>query len=175
MVAHVPLRPEALSAVLRAGERPLVLVNPDMDVEILLLAEGLAAGGESALEGLRAIVQVHVSIQTNLATECLLTTVMRADECLIAAALGLSGGVGSVVVLLLVLRVVLARRAVHRVGALPVAGGLLRGPLTKDCSCRRRGALPSICRRCFSGDLSLLRGPRRQGCRLPPRWRLLWC
>ena len=108
VVPHVPLRPEALAAALRAGERPLVLVNPDMDVEILLFTEGLTAGGEAALEGLRAIVQVHMSIQTNLATECLLTTVMRADECLLAAALGLSSGVRSVVVLLLVLQVVLA-------------------------------------------------------------------
>ena len=92
VVPHVPLRSEALAAALRAGEWPLVLMNPDVDVEILLFTEGLAAPWKVTLEGLCAIVQVHMGIQANLATKSLLTTVMRANECLIAAALGLSSG-----------------------------------------------------------------------------------
>ena len=36
VVAHVPLRAEALATTLRAGEGPLVFVNPDMNVQVLL-------------------------------------------------------------------------------------------------------------------------------------------
>ena len=165
MVPHVSLRSEALAAALRAGEWPLVLVNPDVDVEILLFTEGLAAPWEVTLEGLRAIVQVHMGIQANLATEGLLTTVMRANECLIASALGFSSGVrcGINLPLLVGVLFILTRRAVHRTGALPVAGGLLRGPLSKDYrSCLSRGFLPnSIYRSWFRGDLRSLLGGLR--------------
>ena len=87
VITHVSLRPEALPAALGAGERPLVLVNPDMDVQVLLLTESFIAAGKGALEGLGAVVQVHMRVQSNLATECLFTAVMRADEGHVAAAL----------------------------------------------------------------------------------------
>ena len=91
VVAHVALRPEAFSTILRAYEGPLVLVDPDVNIQVLLFGKGLAAIRKSALKGLRPIVQVHMRIQSNLATECLLTTVMRAYKCLLADTLHFKG------------------------------------------------------------------------------------
>ena len=82
MISHVSFGAEALTAILRASEWPLILVYPQMYVQVLLLAECLVAVREGAFEWLCAIVQVHMGIQSNLATENLLTTVMRANKCL---------------------------------------------------------------------------------------------
>ena len=67
MITHVPLRPEALTAALGTRIGPLILVNPHMDLEVLLLAEGLAAGWIWTLEWLRPIMNVHVGLKANLA------------------------------------------------------------------------------------------------------------
>ena len=66
MVTHVSLRPEALTTILRARIGPFVLVNPDVDLEILFLTEGLAAVWIGALKGLCPIMNVHVGLKANL-------------------------------------------------------------------------------------------------------------
>ena len=48
VVHHVPLRAEALSAVLGALERPVVVMNSHMHRQIMPIVEGLAAGGDWA-------------------------------------------------------------------------------------------------------------------------------
>ena len=67
VITHVSLRPEALTAALGTRIGPLILVNPHMDLEVLLLAEGLAAGWIRTLEWLRPIMNVHVGLKANLA------------------------------------------------------------------------------------------------------------
>jgi hypothetical protein len=87
VVSHVALGAEAFATALRAGEWPLVLVNSDVDGQVLLFAEGLVTARKSALEGLRAIVQVHMCIQTNLPIEDLVATGVWADERLVTVTL----------------------------------------------------------------------------------------
>ena len=64
VVQHVSFGAEALAAALRAGERPLVRVDPLMNLQILFLAEALVAARELALKGLCPVVEVHVCVQS---------------------------------------------------------------------------------------------------------------
>ena len=84
MVPHVSLGAEALPAILRAGKRPFIFVNSNMDLQVLFLAESLMAPGKRALERLRPVMQMHVGIQPYLAGELLFAAGMRADEHLLA-------------------------------------------------------------------------------------------
>ena len=86
MIPHVPLCPKAFSAILRASEGPLIFVNSNVYVEILLLAKSFTAFGKGALKRLGAVVQVHMGVQANPAAEALIAAVVRAGERLVAAA-----------------------------------------------------------------------------------------
>ena len=66
MITHVSLRPEALTAVLRARVGPLIRVDSVVDLEVLLLTEGLAAVWKGTLIGLCPIMDMHVGLKTNL-------------------------------------------------------------------------------------------------------------
>jgi hypothetical protein len=81
MVFHVALGAEALSTVLmRADEGSLVIVDPAVNVEVLLFAEGFFAAQECAFKGLCAEMHVHVGIEADSTAENLLASVMWADE-----------------------------------------------------------------------------------------------
>ena len=80
VVEHVALGAETFTAVLWADKRPLVLVDPIVDFQILLLAKRLAAVRELALVGLRAVVHVLVGMQAHLAVEGFATAFVFADE-----------------------------------------------------------------------------------------------
>ena len=60
MIPHVALGAETFAAALGAREWAFVLVDPRVDLEVLLLAESLSAVGEEAAEGLGSVVQVQV-------------------------------------------------------------------------------------------------------------------
>ena len=66
MITHVTFRPETLAAPLWTRIGPLILVDPDMDFEVLLLTKGLATVWIRTLEGLCSIMNVHVGLKTNL-------------------------------------------------------------------------------------------------------------
>lgn len=89
VVPHITLGAEAFAAVLRASEGSLILVDSDVNIEVLFLAECLIAPREITLERLRSVVQVHVGVETNFAAECFVTTVMRAEKGQIALTLHL--------------------------------------------------------------------------------------
>ena len=66
MITHVPLRSEALTTVLWARIGPVILVDSVVDLEVLLLTEGLAAGRKGTLIGLCPIMNMHVGLKANL-------------------------------------------------------------------------------------------------------------
>jgi len=53
VVTHVAFGAETLAAALGAGERSFILVDSDVDLQVLLLAEGLWTGRKWTLERLR--------------------------------------------------------------------------------------------------------------------------
>ena len=65
VITHVSLRPEALAAILRARKGPRVLVDSVVDLEVLLLAEGLAAARKGTLVGLCPIMDMYVGLKAN--------------------------------------------------------------------------------------------------------------
>lgn len=70
MVLHVALGAEGLAAAGHGAlEGPLVSVNPHVDPQVLLLGEGFVAAGVFALVRLRAIVHVHVGVQSHAAAK----------------------------------------------------------------------------------------------------------
>ena len=66
VVTHVPLRPETLTAILWTRIGSLVLVDSDMNLEVLLLTEGLITAWKRTLERLSPIMDMHVGLQTYL-------------------------------------------------------------------------------------------------------------
>ena len=66
VVKHIPLCPEALTAALWTRVRPPILVDSGVNLEVLLLTEGLVAVWIRTLEGLSPIVNMHVGLKTNL-------------------------------------------------------------------------------------------------------------
>ena len=80
VIKHVPLRPEALTAILWARIGPFILVDSDVDLEVLLLTEGLVATREWTLKGLRPIMNMHVGLKTNLTFESLIAAGFRTEE-----------------------------------------------------------------------------------------------
>ena len=80
VITHVPLRPEALTAALGTRIGPLILVNPHMDLEVLLLTEGFTTAREWTLEWLCSIMDVHVSLEANLSCEGLTAARMLTDK-----------------------------------------------------------------------------------------------
>ena len=83
MVPHVSFGAEALSTVLWAGKRPFIFVNSNVNLQVLLLTEGLVAPWKWALERLSPVMQVHVGIQPDLAGERLFAARMRTDKSLL--------------------------------------------------------------------------------------------
>ena len=53
VVTHVAFGAETFAAALGAGERSFILVDSDVDLQVLLLAEGLWTGRKWTLERLR--------------------------------------------------------------------------------------------------------------------------
>lgn len=64
MVVHVSLRPKALEA-LRAGKRSFILMNPLVDLQVLLFGEPFGARRKRASIRLSTVMNVHVRFQTN--------------------------------------------------------------------------------------------------------------
>ena len=88
VIQHVSLGAEAFAAVLRAGKRPLIVVDPIVDFQVLLLAERLVAVEKFALKGLSAVVEMLVGVQAHLAAKLFATAFEGAGEDLIARELG---------------------------------------------------------------------------------------
>ena len=66
VVFHVSFCPKGFAAALWAGEWPLISMNALVDLEVLLLTEGLVAARKWTLKGLRPIMNMHVGLKTNL-------------------------------------------------------------------------------------------------------------
>ena len=80
MVKHIPLCPEALTAALWTRVWPLVSVYSRVNLEVLLLAEGLITAWKKTLEWLCPIMHMHVSLKANLSCECLTAAGMLTDK-----------------------------------------------------------------------------------------------
>ena len=80
VVTHVSLCPEALTAALWTRIGPLILVNPDMDLEVLLLTEGLVAVWIWTLEGLCPVMNVHMGLKANLTRKDLIAAWLRTSK-----------------------------------------------------------------------------------------------
>ena len=80
VIPHVAFRPETFSTALRAQEGALVVVDADVDAQVLLLAEALAAPLVGAAERLRAVVQVQVGLEAHPAREFLAAAGHAAHE-----------------------------------------------------------------------------------------------
>ena len=78
VVSHVSLRPKGHVTALGAGKRPLVIVNPHVDDQVLLLAEPLHTLWKSASVWLGPKVKVHVGCQTYSPGKSLGTAFVRA-------------------------------------------------------------------------------------------------
>ena len=66
VITHVPLRSEALTTILRTRIRQLVLMDSLVNLEVIFLAEGLAAGRKGTLVRLCPIMNMHVGLKANL-------------------------------------------------------------------------------------------------------------
>ena len=66
MVPHVSLSSEALSAILRTWKGPRIIMDSEVNLEVLFFTEGLTAPRKRTLEGLCSIMDMHVSLKTNL-------------------------------------------------------------------------------------------------------------
>ena len=79
MIMHVSLGSEAFLALI-AYERPLIVVNPFVNPQVLLLRKTLATRRRSAAEGLSTVVDMLVGLQSNVALEDLPTAYVRANK-----------------------------------------------------------------------------------------------
>ena len=80
MVHHVTLGSEALTAVLRAVERPVVVVHSHVDRKIVSIVEVLLAFGHRANKLCSRLVVCQMSLQVLARLEFLRTIAKRAPE-----------------------------------------------------------------------------------------------
>ena len=80
VVKHIPSCPEALTAALWTRKGPLVLVDSDVNLEVLLLTEGFITAGKRTLERLCPIMDVHVGSKANVSCEGLTAARMLTDK-----------------------------------------------------------------------------------------------
>ena len=62
VVKHITLCSEALTATLWTRVRPPILMDPHVNLEVLLLTEGFIAGWKRTLEWLCPIMDMHVGL-----------------------------------------------------------------------------------------------------------------
>ena len=81
MIKHVAFGRERLVAALFvADEGSDIIMNPAMDLQVLFLAETLAAGRKLALEGLSPVMKVQVCSEADTAFEVFVAAWERAHE-----------------------------------------------------------------------------------------------
>ena len=80
VIKHVPLRSEALTATLRTRIVPSLLVDSEVNLEVLLLTEGLITARKRTLEWLRPIMDMHVGLETYLPCEGLIAARNLTDK-----------------------------------------------------------------------------------------------
>ena len=80
VVKHIPSCLESLTAALWTRIGPLVLVDSDVNLEVLLLTECLITSGKRTVEWLCPIMDVHVSLEANLSCEGLTAARMLTDK-----------------------------------------------------------------------------------------------
>ena len=79
MVVHVALSTEAFLA-LTAYERSLIVVNTFMNSQVLLLSKSLITRWKGTSERLGAVVDVRMSLQSDVALELFTTTLVHANK-----------------------------------------------------------------------------------------------
>lgn len=81
MIKHVASGPERfVAAFFVADEGSGILMNPAMDLEVLLLTETLATGGKLAQKGLSPVMQMRVRTQADPAQEGLVAAWEQTGE-----------------------------------------------------------------------------------------------
>ena len=80
VVTHIPLCLEALTTALWTWVRPLVFVDIDVNLEVLLLTEDFTTAREWTLERLCPIMDVHVGLKSCLTCKCLIAAWMLTDK-----------------------------------------------------------------------------------------------
>ena len=80
MINHIAFGPEALATLLRALKRPLVIMNPHMNVQNVTIVEPFATGLDWADNVLSCVVVRHVSFHVLQLLECLSATGIVALE-----------------------------------------------------------------------------------------------
>ena len=80
VVTHIPLCSKALTTPLWTWVGPLVLVDYDVNLEVLLLTEGFATAREWTLERLCTIMDMHVVLKAILSSIGLIAARMLANK-----------------------------------------------------------------------------------------------
>ena len=80
VVKHITLCSEALIATLWTRVRPPILMDPHVNLEVLLLTESLITARKRTLVRLRPVMNVHVSLKANLSCEGLTAAWMLTDK-----------------------------------------------------------------------------------------------
>ena len=80
VVTHIPFCSESLTTPLWTWVGPLVLVDYDVNLEVLLLTEGFATAREWTLERLCTIMDMHVVLKAILSSIGLIAAWMLADK-----------------------------------------------------------------------------------------------
>ena len=80
MINHIAFGPEALATLLRAFKRPLVIMDPHMNVQNVAIVEPFATGLDWTDNILSCVVIRHVSFHVLQLLECLSATGVVALE-----------------------------------------------------------------------------------------------